>query len=64
MKLITVLRWNMQQGNIIITTSSKKDRMKEQLTVTDFELEAEDVAKITEVGKQHSFTKFFDNPNE
>ncbi|ORY76367.1 NADP-dependent oxidoreductase domain-containing protein [Protomyces lactucae-debilis] len=61
---LILLRWNIQKGNIIITTSSKRDRMKEQLTVADFELDAADVARIDELGSQHSFTKFFDNPNE
>lgn len=41
-----ILRWNVQQGVIVIPKSTHKERMAENLAIWDFELEAEDMARI------------------
>lgn len=46
-----VLRWNLERGVIVIPKSVHKERLIENLSVTDFELSADDVAKITSLNK-------------
>lgn len=41
-----VLRWNVQRGVVIIPKSVHKERMEENLTIWDFELDSEDMAAI------------------
>ena len=41
-----VLRWLLQRGIVCIPKSMKKERMEENFNVFDFQLDAEDVAKI------------------
>ena len=41
-----VLRWLLQRGIVCIPKSVKKERMEENFNVFDFQLDAEDVAKI------------------
>jgi len=45
-----LLRWNMQTGRGVITTSSRADRMKEYLDSFDFELDQADVDRISQAG--------------
>ena len=54
-----LLRWNLQKGCIVVTTSSKEDRMRDQLAITDFELTADEVGQIDEAGAKLSFRKYF-----
>lgn len=54
-----LLRWNYQKGNVVITTSGKIDRMKEQLAILEFELTESDVKTIDTVGAQLHFRKYF-----
>ena len=46
-----ILRWNVQQGVIVIPKSVHKKRMAENLDIWDFELDAEDLDKISELDK-------------
>lgn len=46
-----ILRWNVQQGVIVIPKSVHKERMAENLDIWDFELDAEDLDKINELDK-------------
>lgn len=41
-----ILRWNIQQGVVIIPKSVHKERMEENLAIWDFALDEEDMAKI------------------
>lgn len=46
-----ILLWNVQQGVIVIPKSVHKKRMAENLDIWDFELDAEDLDKISELDK-------------
>ena len=46
-----ILRWNVQQGVIVIPKSVHKERMAENLDIWDFELDTEDLDKISELDK-------------
>ena len=41
-----ILRWNVQQGVVVIPKSVHKERMKENLSIWDFALDGEDMEKI------------------
>ncbi|NUK82733.1 aldo/keto reductase, partial [Streptomyces lunaelactis] len=41
-----VLRWNVQLGNIVIPKASRPERIRENLDVFGFELDADDLASI------------------
>ena len=41
-----ILRWNIQQGRCVIPKTSNADRLKENITIFDFEISPEDMAKI------------------
>ena len=45
-----LLRWNVQQGVIVIPKSVHKERMEENRKIWDFELDAEDMRRIAMVG--------------
>lgn len=45
----TILRWNVQQGVIVIPKSVHKERMEENRNIWDFELDEEDMAQIAEL---------------
>lgn len=48
-----LLKWAQQVGDIIVTTSSKESRMKEQLAVPSLpDLSADQVTAITDAGAQ------------
>ena len=42
-----VLRWHIQQGLVAIPKSANPQRMKENLDIFDFALDAEDLAAIS-----------------
>lgn len=44
-----ILRWNVQQGVIVIPKSVHKERMEENRNIWDFELDEEDMARIAEL---------------
>ena len=46
-----ILRWNVQQGVIVIPKSVHKERMKENLNIWDFELDEEDMMRIAQMDK-------------
>ena len=46
-----ILRWNVQQGVIVIPKSVHRDRMRENLNIWDFELEEEDMMGIAQLDK-------------
>lgn len=46
-----ILRWNIEQGVIVIPKSVHKARMEENLAIWDFELDAEDLARIAVLDK-------------
>ena len=46
-----LLRWNVQQGVIVIPKSVHKERMEENRKIWDFELDAEDMRRIAELDK-------------
>ena len=46
-----VLRWHIQRGNIVFPKSTTPARIKENFDIFDFELEADELAKITALDK-------------
>ena len=46
-----LLRWNVQQGVIVIPKSVHRERMEENRKIWDFELDAEDMQRIGELDK-------------
>jgi 2,5-diketo-D-gluconate reductase A len=42
-----VLRWHLQQGNIVIPKTSRRERMDSNLDVLNFELSDDELAKVT-----------------
>ena len=46
-----ILRWNIQNGVAVIPKSVHKERMVENLAIWDFELDAEDMARIATLDK-------------
>lgn len=52
-----LIRWNLQQGNVVITTSSKPDRLQEYLSTLDWSLTDEEAQEISEAGKQVHYRK-------
>ena len=46
-----ILRWNVQQGVIVIPKSVHRERMEENLAIWDFALDEEDMKKITALDK-------------
>lgn len=53
-----LLKWVHSFGYVTVTTSSKVERMKDVLKVHDFELEQEDIAKISEIGNSFFWRAF------
>jgi diketogulonate reductase-like aldo/keto reductase len=54
-----ILRWVVQRGIIALAKSSRKERMRENINVLDFELSAEDMAAMTTLDTKTS--SFFDH---
>lgn len=46
-----ILRWNVQQGVVVIPKSVHKERMEENLAIWDFKLDKEDMKKIDTLDK-------------
>jgi 2,5-diketo-D-gluconate reductase A len=46
-----VLRWHIQRGNIVFPKSTTPARIKENFELFDFQLDADDIAKITALDK-------------
>ena len=46
-----ILRWNVQQGVIVIPKSVHKERMRENLNIWDFKLEEADMMRIAQLDK-------------
>ena len=51
----TALRWLIQSGVIIIPKTTRKERMAENLSIFDFELDADDMKAIATMDEKHSF---------
>jgi 2,5-diketo-D-gluconate reductase A len=49
-----ILRWHIQHGHIAIPKSSQRERMKENITVFDFDLTAEEMAAIDALDRGES----------
>jgi 2,5-diketo-D-gluconate reductase A len=43
------LRWHMQLGNIVIPKSTNRDRMAENLAIFDFELNLQQMTRVSGV---------------
>jgi 2,5-diketo-D-gluconate reductase A len=56
-----ILRWLTQRGIIVVSKSTRKERMIENISVFDFELSTEDMAGITTLDTTTS--SFFDHRN-
>lgn len=54
-----ILRWLVQRGIIALAKSTRKERMMENISVFDFEIDAEDMAAITTLDTKTS--SFFDH---
>lgn len=53
------LRWCVQKGVPVVTTSLKEERVKGYLKVFDFSLEDKEVEQLSSVGASHHFRKYF-----
>lgn len=47
-----ILRWNVQQGVVVIPKSVHRERMEENLDIWDFTLDEEDMEKIGTLDKR------------
>ena len=54
-----ILRWLVQREIVVLSKSTRKERMIENISVLDFELSAEDMAAITTLDTKTS--SFFDH---
>ena len=46
-----ILRWDIQQGVVVIPKSVHKNRMEENMAVWDFELDSDDMKQIEELNQ-------------
>ncbi|MGX7112303.1 aldo/keto reductase [Gemella cuniculi] len=56
-----IIRYFVEQDIVVLTKSSNPERMKENLNVFDFELDGEDIKKISNLDRGES--QFFDHKN-
>jgi diketogulonate reductase-like aldo/keto reductase len=56
-----LLRWVIDQGAVVITTSGKESRLKGYLRVTEFRLMPEEVKEISEEGEKKHFRGYWRN---
>ena len=55
------LRWVIDQGIVVLTTSAKEDRLKGYQKVSQFKLTPKEVETILETGKEKHFRGFWRN---
>jgi len=55
------LRWVLDQGLVVLTTSSSESRLKGYLGVENFKLTPEEVAEISKIGLQKHYRGFWKN---
>lgn len=48
-----VLRWGLQHSGVVLPKSTNPERIKQNLSITDFTLSDEDMAKMKELGKKN-----------
>jgi len=53
-----LLKWQLQKGHMVVTNSTNPERQKQQLDLSGFELDAEDVKEIEETGAGYPY-RFF-----
>ena len=53
-----ILRWHLQDGNIAIPRSSNPAHIKENISIFDFALDAEDMQRMAALDKQQRFSTF------
>lgn len=53
------LRWVIDQGMVVLTTSAKEDRLRAYQKVGKFKLTPKEVSDISEIGKQKNFRGFW-----
>ncbi len=53
-----ILRWHLQDGNIAIPRSSNPAHIKENISIFDFALDAEDMQRMASLDKQQRFSTF------
>lgn len=49
-----MVRWQVERGIVCLTKSSRLERMKENIDVFDFSLDADDMAQIASLDTQES----------
>lgn len=54
------LRWNVEQGRVVIPKTGKKERMLENIDVFDFQMSPEDISSINAITTTH---RIGDDPN-
>ncbi|KAL7751560.1 hypothetical protein RI367_003024 [Sorochytrium milnesiophthora] len=54
-----LLKWNLLKGHIVVTTSSKSERIAEYLQADNVELSAEDAKRIDDAGAKLHFRKYW-----
>jgi len=52
---VVLIRWALQQGIAVVTTSTDKERVRDHWRAVDFSLSEDEVAKISEVGSAKHF---------
>lgn len=55
------LRWVIDQGIVVLTTSAKEDRLRSYQKIGRFKLTPKEVETISEIGKQKNFRGFWGN---
>lgn len=53
-----ILRWHLQAGNIIVPGSKNPRHIKENISIFDFELSADEMRKIAALDKKRKFSNF------
>ena len=53
------LRWVIDQGFVVLTTSGNEERLKQYLKVAHFKLTSKEVEEISELGKKKNFRGFW-----
>lgn len=56
-----ILRWHLQEGNVVFPTSRNPEHMRENLDVFDFELSEEEMARVNAL-PQHSYYQIPEEP--